>query len=211
VGERPQSVQPGCALGECFFFSDVVTILVSLSSGCTTVRPGTWREPARTTNLKSQSPSVLRGQDPADKEPSAQAPSATDVQGRSAVEVPASPAPGTGAPSSTTEPSLSGAGATLAAAALGRPHAAPTNSQLCGLSSIDRNRLQREVGPDEQVQFNYPPVHADPARIYHERFGVEEEHDPCLFHLLMNLMFEDRWLLPRITQPGLFRINCGDG
>jgi hypothetical protein len=90
---------------------------------------------------------------------------------------------------------LSGAGDTLGAAASGRPSAAAANQQLSGLSSIARNRLGREVGPDEQVQFNFPPLHADPARIYRERFGVEGERDPFLLPWLVNLVFEDRWLL----------------
>ena len=77
----------------------------------------------------------------------------------------------------------------------GGPRAIRTSSPLSGLNPIARNRLGREVGPGEEPQFNYPDVHADPARIYHERFGVEEEHDRFLFPWIMNLIFEDRWLL----------------
>jgi hypothetical protein len=95
--------------------------------------------------------------------------------------VPASPAPGAGTAGSAVAAPLSGAGDTLAGAASGRPTDNPANSQLNSLSSIYRNRVQREFGPNEQVQFNYPPIHADPARIYHDRFGLEEKHDPFLF------------------------------
>ena len=45
------------------------------------------------------------------------------------------------------------------------------------------------------TEYNYPDIHADPAKIYHDRFGIDEEHDRFLFPWLMNLIFEDRWLL----------------
>ena len=72
----------------------------------------------------------------------------------------------------------------------------PGNEGIGGVSSILRNRLEREVGPGGEPQFNYPAIHEDPAQIYHDRFGLEEEeHDRFFFPWLMNLIFEDRWLL----------------
>ena len=86
-------------------------------------------------------------------------------------------------------------GSALASAAAGRPLANPAGPQISGLSSIARNRLSRQIAPGEEPQYNYPDVHADPAKIYHDRFGIEEKHDTFLFPWLMNLIFEDRWLL----------------
>jgi hypothetical protein len=53
--------------------------------------------------------------------------------------------------------------------------------------------VKDELEPDEGL--NFPPIHADPAKIYGERFGIEEEHDRFLFPWLVNLIFEDRWLI----------------
>ena len=61
-----------------------------------------------------------------------------------------------------------------------------------------RNRLQGSVGADEEPQFHYPDIHDNPAKRYHELFGTKEEHDPFLFPWIMNLIFEDRWLLAEI-------------
>jgi hypothetical protein len=58
-----------------------------------------------------------------------------------------------------------------------------------------RNRLQSSTGSEQEPQFHYPDIHDDPAKRYHEMFGVEEEHDPFLLPWIMNLIFEDRWLL----------------
>ena len=74
-------------------------------------------------------------------------------------------------------------GSTLASAAAGRPPENPAGPPISGLSSIARNRLQREIAPGEEPRFNYPDVHADPAKIYHDRFGIDEEHDRFLFLL----------------------------
>jgi hypothetical protein len=82
-----------------------------------------------------------------------------------------------------------------AGAAAGPLTSSPVDRQLGGLSPIFRNRLLGSVGAGEEPQFNYPDIHDDPARRYHDRYGVEEEHDPFLFPWLMNLIFEDRWLL----------------
>jgi hypothetical protein len=41
----------------------------------------------------------------------------------------------------------------------------------------------------------FPDIRADPATLYRQRFGIEGENDPFLFPGLMNLTFEDRWLL----------------
>ena len=64
-----------------------------------------------------------------------------------------------------------------------------------GGSSILRNRIRESLAMGEAAQFNFPDIHADPAKLYHDRFGIEEEHDPFLFPWLMNLIYEDRWLL----------------
>jgi len=63
------------------------------------------------------------------------------------------------------------------------------------LSSILRNRIQGEVGPGEEPQFNFPSINSDPAKRDHDRFGIDEDHDRFLFPWLMNVIFEDRWLL----------------
>jgi hypothetical protein len=63
------------------------------------------------------------------------------------------------------------------------------------VSSIERNRLLGSVEEAGEPRFNYPDVHSDPARRYHDLYGIEEEHDRFLFPWLMNLIFEDRWLL----------------
>jgi hypothetical protein len=60
------------------------------------------------------------------------------------------------------------------------------------MSSILRNRIRDEGGAPE---YNYPDIHADPAKRYHEQFGLDEDHDRFLFPWIMNLIFEDRWLL----------------
>jgi hypothetical protein len=67
-----------------------------------------------------------------------------------------------------------------------------------GISSILRNRLERAVGAGgEAPEYHYPDIHADPAQIYRDRFGVfeDEQQDRFLFPWIMNLIFEDRWLL----------------
>ena len=68
-----------------------------------------------------------------------------------------------------------------------------------GLSSELRNRIADSIddtdGSDGDPEFNYPDVCEDPAKGYHDRFGVNEEHDPFLLPWIMNLIFEDRWLL----------------
>ncbi len=79
----------------------------------------------------------------------------------------------------------------LADAAAGRLTPAPVRRSAGGMSSILRNRLQA----DGDVQYNYPDIHADPAKFYHDRFGIDEEPDRFFFPWLMNLIFEDRWLL----------------
>jgi hypothetical protein len=76
-----------------------------------------------------------------------------------------------------------------------QPSGRATNPQPSGLSSIARNRLLREFGEAEPPQFVYPNLHDDPAKIYHDRFGIDEDHDRFFFPWLMNLIFEDRWLL----------------
>lgn len=71
--------------------------------------------------------------------------------------------------------------------------------QFGGVSASLRNRLEDSIDSaddsNEDPQFNYPDVCADPARRYHDEFGVEGEYDPFLLPWLTNLIFEDRWLL----------------
>ena len=86
---------------------------------------------------------------------------------------------------------LADSGGMLADAADGRLTRASVRSAAGGMSSILRNRLQAEG----DVQYNYPDIHADPAKIYHDRFGIDEVHDRFLFPWLMDFIFEDRWLL----------------
>ena len=100
---------------------------------------------------------------------------------------------------------LSDSGGMLADAAAGRLTRGTVRPPAGGMSSILRNRLQAEG----DVQYNYPDIHADPAKIYHDRFGIDEEHDRFLFPWLMNLIFEDRWLLsendPAVAMQDQFR------
>jgi hypothetical protein len=124
-----------------------------------------------------QAAEIFRGQDPE----------------RGAPSTPIAELPSLPQPSPPAAP-LSSAGGMLSAAASGRP-ASATSPTMSGLSSIARNRFQGEVAPGEEPQFNYPDIHADPAKIYHDRFGIDEEHDRFLLPWIMNLIFEDRWLL----------------
>ncbi len=65
-----------------------------------------------------------------------------------------------------------------------------------GMSSILRNRVGAETAAGEVPQFDFPDLRANPADIYRDRFGlVEEEPDRFLFPWLVNLIYEDRWLL----------------
>lgn len=66
---------------------------------------------------------------------------------------------------------------------------------LSNFSPNLRNRLLDSVGADEEPQFNYPDIHDDPAKRYHDVYGVDEEHDPFILPSIVNVIFEDRWLL----------------
>ncbi len=111
-------------------------------------------------------------------------------------------------PSLPTSPSVSAAGAgdpgALSSIArnryenrgVPRPPGATANGRGgSNLSPRLRDRYADSVGPGDSPQFNYPDIHADPAKIYHDRFGIDEDHDRFLFPWIMNLIFEDRWLL----------------
>jgi hypothetical protein len=89
----------------------------------------------------------------------------------------------------------SDAGGGLVGADTGQPSSGPVSRDLGDVSPTLLDRLLGSVGPGEKPEFTYPDIHADPAKIYHDRFGIEEDHDPFLFPWLMNLIFEDRWLL----------------
>ena len=69
------------------------------------------------------------------------------------------------------------------------------NSGMGNMSPRLRNRVLESSGGNEESEFNYPEIDEDPAEIYRDRFGVEGEYDPFLFPWLVNLIFEDRWLL----------------
>jgi hypothetical protein len=160
----------------------VVVLLVS-DSGCMTITSQERPSPDR---FDAGSPGyhikpVVRAQDPGAGEPGEVTPS---------LSTPTPPQPN---PADVDFPVSSGR--TLANAAAGRATANQAGGQLSGMNPIARNRLLREVGPGEAPQFNYPDIHADPAKIYHDRFGIDEQHDLFLFPWLMNLVFEDRWLL----------------
>ena len=150
---------------------------VLLGQGCASVSPSP--QPP----LASPRPSrMLRGQDPASSELGAQT---SDLPGsESSLAQDGAPVPGQGAealgrPSTAATPDpLSGSGRALSAAAAGRSFPGSINSQFSGLNSIARNRLQREFAGAPEAPLNYPDIHDDPAKIYHDRFGVEEEHDP---------------------------------
>lgn len=64
-----------------------------------------------------------------------------------------------------------------------------------GGSSILRNRLGDSVGPGEDPEFHYPDLFSDPIERYRRRFDLDGPADPFLFPWLVNLVFEDRWLL----------------
>ena len=169
----------------------VLGVLILAVPGCMTVAPMT-QEPALTAAREAE---VVRGQDPGAGELAGDSPP---------VAAPALPQPNAGV---ADFPSSSGR--VLANAAAGQPLGNSANTQLSGMNSIAHNRLQGMVAPGEEPQFNYPDIHADPAKIYHERFGIDEKHDRFLFPWLMNLIFEDRWLLaekdPTVATQNQFR------
>jgi hypothetical protein len=80
----------------------------------------------------------------------------------------------------------------------GVPNPAPSGSGDSGLSDLSqrlRDRIEGSVGPGEVPQFNYPDIRSEPGKRYHDLFGIDEEHDRFIFPWLVNLIFEDRWLL----------------
>ena len=92
-------------------------------------------------------------------------------------------------------PSTSGM---LSDAAAGRFTSRSTDRGLGNLSPRLRDRIENSVTNGEDPQFKYPDIHVDPAKLYHDRFGLEEDHDPFLLPWLSNLIFEDRWLLAEL-------------
>lgn len=62
-------------------------------------------------------------------------------------------------------------------------------------SAILRNRLRDTAESGEDPKFNYPDINSDPIQRYREKFGLTNHGDPFLFPRLVNLIFEDRWLL----------------
>jgi len=64
------------------------------------------------------------------------------------------------------------------------------------MSSILRNRFLETANSGEEPKFDYPDVNADPIDYYRDRYGVSRPAaDRFLFPRLVNLIFEDRWLL----------------
>ncbi len=69
-----------------------------------------------------------------------------------------------------------------------RPFSGSSGSNMSGVSSILRNRLDRGATEGGQAQYEYPEIHAEPAQIYRDRFGVvNEEPDRFLFPWIVNL------------------------
>jgi len=120
-----------------------------------------------------------------------------------ATESPATEAPP--AEATTSPPAADGAGSASAPSPAGLSSisrnrranrmAAGLDTGSGGMSAVLRNRIQGEVGAGGEPEYNYPDIHSDPAKTYHDRFGIDEDHDHFLFPWLMNLIFEDRWLL----------------
>ena len=71
----------------------------------------------------------------------------------------------------------------------------PGTASMRNASSILRNRLKGSVEEAGDPDFTYPDIHVDPSKRYHDRYGIDETHDPFLFPWLVNLVFEDRWIL----------------
>jgi hypothetical protein len=69
----------------------------------------------------------------------------------------------------------------------------PVDAALGGMNPILRNRL--DGGNGEELELSFPDIHSDPGKRYHDRYGVESEYDPFLLPSIVNLIFEDRWLL----------------
>lgn len=76
-----------------------------------------------------------------------------------------------------------------------RPAGAPVSPGTGNMNSILRNRLDGASGGDGSADFTYPDIDADPGQLYRELFGVDGDYDPFLFPAIVNLIFEDRWLL----------------
>ena len=89
---------------------------------------------------------------------------------------------------------LSSSGSILADADAGPLTTGSANPRLGDLSAISATASTGQLR-GEEPQFNYPDIHSDPAKTYHDRFGLDEDHDRFLFPWVMNLIFEDRWLL----------------
>jgi hypothetical protein len=182
----------------CISSSELVRTYTSGSSSLTLAPASTNEDIAALTNplrfARSQSPGGAEGADA----------SSTPTRGETHVPESAAGSPITvpnahPVAESNRDPAARGAqgpSTGLSAAPAPTAAAAATNTQVpSGLSSISRNRLQRRIAAEEGLKYNYPDIHDDPARLYHERFGLEEDHDRFLFPSIMNLIFEDRWLL----------------
>jgi len=64
------------------------------------------------------------------------------------------------------------------------------------VSSVLRNRLIDTATPGEEPKYEYPDAHVDPIDYYRDRYGVSRpDADRFVLPSLVNLIFEDRWLL----------------
>lgn len=64
-----------------------------------------------------------------------------------------------------------------------------------GMNPILRNRILGLDGSGDDDGFDYPDIHSDPGQRYHEQYGVELDYDRFLLPSIVNLIYEDRWLL----------------
>lgn len=79
------------------------------------------------------------------------------------------------------------------------PATGPASSEVttdADVSAALRNRMIDTASPGEEPKFEYPDVHIDPLDYYRERYGVSRpDADRFVLPGLVNLIFEDRWLL----------------
>lgn len=74
----------------------------------------------------------------------------------------------------------------------GRPFEGTSTDDM---SPILRNRILGLDGNGDDDGFDYPDIHSDPGQRYHERYGAELDYDRFLLPSIVNLIYEDRWLL----------------
>lgn len=73
---------------------------------------------------------------------------------------------------------------------------APTVTAEDDVGVALRNRLIDTAAPGEEPKYEYPDAHIDPIDYYRDRYGVSRpDADRFVLPGLVNLIFEDRWLL----------------